>query len=55
MTDLSASEPGVCLAMTSEAKKIGNELKGEQPLAIFAPSNIDGKGKEIHVLFEDPA
>ena len=55
LTDLSASERVVCFASTSEANTIVTKLEGEQPLAILVPSNIDGKGEDIHVLVEDPA
>ena len=55
MLELAISEPRISSASTSEANKIVNELKGEQPLSILVPSNIDGKGEEIHVLVEDSA
>ena len=40
---------------TFEIKKIVNELKSKQPIAILLFSNIDGKGERIHVFIEDPA
>ena len=55
MSDLSASEPRVCLATTSEARKVVKELKGDKALAVLSPSNIDGQGSEVHVLVEDLA
>ena len=55
VTELSASQPGVCLASTAEAKRIVNELKGEHPLAILVPQDIGGKSEEVHVLVEDSA
>ena len=55
MLELSVSEHRICFASSSEAKNVVNELKGEQPLAILVPSNIDGQGEETHVLVEDPA
>ena len=44
VSELSASEPGVCLATTSEARKAVKELKGDKALAVLSPSNIDGQG-----------
>ena len=54
VSELITSEPGVCLASVSEAKKVVAELKGAHPLAILSPANINGAGQEIHVLVEDP-
>ena len=47
--DLSVADAGVCLASTSNAKKVMSELKGTQPLANLAPANIDNNGQEVHV------
>ena len=55
VSELSASEPGVCLATTSEARKAVKDLKSDKALAVLSPSNIDGQGSEVHVLVEDPA
>ena len=55
LSELSSSEAGVCLVTASEARRAITELKGEKPLAILSPSNIDGRGMEIHVLVEDPS
>ena len=30
-------------------------MKGFSPLAILCPSNIDNRGRELHVLMEDAA
>ena len=54
ISELKVGEPGVCMASVSEAKKAIAELKGEKPLAVLCPANIDAKGEEVHVLIEDP-
>ena len=55
ISELSASELGVCLATTSEARKAAKDLKSEKALAVPSPSNIDDPGSEVHVLVEDLA
>ena len=37
VSELSASEPGVCLATTSEARKAVKELNGDKALAVLSP------------------
>ena len=55
VTHLSTSKHKTCVASPFEIKKIVNELKSKQPIAILLFSNIDGKGERIHVFIEDPA
>ena len=54
VSELIISEPGVCLASVSEAKKVLSELKGSHPLAILVPTNVNGTGREINALVDDP-
>ncbi len=53
LADLNATTPGICLVSTAEAKRALGDLRGDEPMAILAPMNVNEEGTEMPVFVTD--